>query len=74
MNDYSANEIELFKFLKTSNLVSDFDLLHSFMEIPEDQARLMIGRRKLQDLENIRTQIIANNPGMIIDTGMDEQI
>jgi intein/homing endonuclease len=48
--------------LKGSQLLSDFDVLTKWMKYPEDEAKIMLARNKLQKLEELKFQVIAQNP------------
>lgn len=51
--------------LKGSQLMSDYDILTGQLKYPEDEAKKMLERLKLQKLEDLRLQIIAQNPNYI---------
>jgi hypothetical protein len=51
--------------IKGSQLMSDFDILTEWMKYPEDQALKMIARLKIQKLEELKLQIIAQNPTLL---------
>lgn len=48
--------------LKGSQLMSDFDILTKWMKYSEDEAKKMLARLKIQKLEDLKLQIIAQNP------------
>lgn len=51
--------------LKGSQLMSDFDILTKWMKYPEDEAKKMLARLKIQKLEDLKLQIIAQNPQLL---------
>ena len=51
--------------LKGSQLMSDFDILTKWMKYPEDEAKKMLARLKIQKLEELKLQIIAQNPQLL---------
>ncbi len=51
--------------LKGSMILSDFDILTEWMKYPEEQALKMMARLKLQKLEELKLQIIAQNPTLL---------
>ncbi len=51
--------------LKGSQLMSDFDILTKFMKYPEDEAKKMLARLKMQKLDDLKLQIIAQNPRLL---------
>lgn len=57
-----TNRISNASTLKGSQLLSDFDILTKWMKYSEDEAQKMIARNKLQQLEQLRLQIISQNP------------
>ena len=45
-----------------SQLISDFDLLTTWMHYTEEDAKSIIGRMKIQKLEDARLQVLQQNP------------
>jgi hypothetical protein len=59
------NRISVVTTLKSSLLMSDFDLLTKFMKVSEDEAEKIIARNKIQKLEDLKIQIIGQNPQLL---------
>jgi hypothetical protein len=59
------NRINVITTLKSSMLMSDFDLLTRFMKISEEEATRIISRNKIQKLEDLKIQIIGQNPQLL---------
>lgn len=55
--------------LKGSMLMSDFDILTKWMKYDEEEAKKMLARLKIQKLEELKMQIIAQNP-IILGVGL----
>lgn len=51
--------------LKGAMIMSDFDLLTRYMHYPEDDVKDMISRNKVQKLEELKLQIIGQNPQLL---------
>ena len=51
--------------LKSSQLMSDFDILTKWMRYDDEEAKKMLGRLKLQKLEDLKLQIISQNPTLL---------
>lgn len=51
--------------LKGAQIMSTFDILTKFMKYPEEETKLMIARRKIEQLEELKLQIIAQNPSLL---------
>jgi hypothetical protein len=51
--------------LKGSQLMSDYDILTQWLKYPEDEAKKMLARLKIQKLEELKLQIIAQNPTLL---------
>lgn len=51
--------------LKGSQLMSDFDILTKWMKYSEEDAKNMLARLKIQKLEDLKLQIIAQNPALL---------
>lgn len=60
-----GNRMNMVTTLKSSMLMSDFDLLTRFMKIPEEDAERIISRNKIQKLEELKLQIIGQNPQLL---------
>jgi hypothetical protein len=59
------NRINAVTTLKSSMLMSDFDLLTKFLKISEEEAVRIISRNKIQKLEDLKIQIIGQNPQLL---------
>lgn len=51
--------------LKGSQLLSDYDILTKWLKYSEDEAQEMLARLKIQKLEELKLQIIAQNPTLL---------
>lgn len=51
--------------LKSSGLLSDYDILTKWMDYPEEEAKLLIARQKLQKIEDAKLQVLAQNPTLL---------
>jgi hypothetical protein len=51
--------------LKGSQLMSDFDIHVKILKYPEDEVKKMLARLKIQKLEDLKLQIIAQNPTLL---------
>jgi hypothetical protein len=60
-----TNRINNANSLKGSQLISDFDILTEWMKYTEDKAREMMARVKVQKLEDLKLQIVAQNPTIL---------
>lgn len=60
-----TNRINNANSLKGAQLMSDFDVLTKWMKYTEDEAREMMARNKVQKLEDLKLQIIAQNPTLV---------
>lgn len=60
-----TNRINTVTTLKSSMLMSDYDLLTRFMKVPADEAERIISRNKIQKLEDLKIQIIGQNPQLL---------
>jgi hypothetical protein len=58
--------------LKGSQLLSDYDILTKWMKYSEDEAKEMMARVKVQKLEDLKLQILAQNP-TLLGVGMPGQ-
>ena len=59
------NRITTITSLKSSMLMSDFDLLTRYMRVSEEEAQRIISRNKIQKLEDLKIQIIGQNPQLL---------
>jgi hypothetical protein len=59
------NRITAATSMKGSAIMSDFDILTKFMKYSEDEAKVMIARLKMQKMEELKLQIIAQNPQLL---------
>jgi hypothetical protein len=59
------NRINVVTTLKSSLLMSDFDLLTRYMKVTEEEAQRIISRNKIQKLEDLKIQIIGQNPQLL---------
>lgn len=60
-----TNRINNANSLKGSQLMSDFDILTRWMKYTEDETREMLARLKVQKLEDLKLQILAQNPTLL---------
>lgn len=60
-----TNRINNASTLKGSQLMSDYDILTKWMKYPEDEAKKILARLKIQKLEELKMQIIAQNPQLM---------
>ncbi len=51
--------------LKGAQIMSDFDILTKWLKTPEEDAKEMLARLKIQKLEDLKLQIIAQNPALL---------
>jgi hypothetical protein len=59
------NRISVVTSLKSSMLMSDFDLLTRYMHVSEEEAQRIISRNKIQKIEELKIQIIGQNPQLL---------
>jgi len=59
------NRINTITSLKGSMIMSDFDLLTKYMKFSEDEAKKLIARNKIQKLEDLKIQVIGQNPQLM---------
>lgn len=57
-----SNRINWITAFKSSMLMSDYDLLKKFLKLPEDEIHEIVSRNKIQKLEELKLQIIGQNP------------
>lgn len=60
-----SNRINVVTTLKSSMIMSDYDLLTKYMKMPEEEAQRVISRNKIQKLEDLKIQIIGQNPQLL---------
>ena len=60
-----TNRINNANGLKGSMLMSDFDILTKWMKYGEEEAKTMLARMKLQKLEDLKLQVVAQNPSLL---------
>lgn len=51
--------------LKGSQLMSDYDILTKFLKYPEDEVNKMLARLTTQKLQDLKLQIVAQNPDIL---------
>lgn len=59
------NRINAVTTLKGSMIMSDYDLLTKYLKISEDEAERLISRNKIQKLDDLKMQIIGQNPQLM---------
>lgn len=57
-----STRYDAFTRLNGAPLMSDYDILTKFMKYPENEAKEMLTRLKLQKLEDLKLQVLAQNP------------
>jgi intein/homing endonuclease len=57
-----TNRMNVANGLKGSQLMPDYDILTRWMKYSEDESKEMIGRMKIQKLEDLKLQVLAQNP------------
>lgn len=67
-----TNRINNANSLKGSQLMADFDILVKWMKYTEDETKEMLARLKVQKLEDLKLQILAQNP-QLLGVGMPSQ-
>jgi hypothetical protein len=60
-----TNRINNANGLKGSQLLPDYDILTKWMKYSEDEANEMISRMKIQKLEDLKLQVLAQNPALL---------
>lgn len=60
-----TNRINNATSLKGSMLLSDYDILTNYLMKSEDDAKDIIARNKLQKLEELKIQVLAQNPQLL---------
>lgn len=73
------NRINVVNSLKSAGMFADFDLMTKYMKYSEEEAQELIARAKIQKLEDLRLQIIAQNPSLFgignpASTGNEQEI
>jgi len=51
--------------LKSSQLMSDFDIMTKILKLGEEETEEMLARLKLQKLEDLKLQVLAQNPQLL---------
>ena len=59
------DKIEERKPLEERDLMSDYDVLTKWMKYSPEEAEKMITRNKIQKLEDLKLQVVAQNPSML---------
>lgn len=59
------NRMNMITTLKGSLIMSDYDLLTKFMKLPESEVEKIIARNKIQKLEDLKIQVIGQNPQLL---------
>jgi hypothetical protein len=59
------NRINAVTTLKGSLIMSDYDLLTKFMKLSDEEAERIVSRSKMQKLEELKIQIIGQNPQLL---------
>lgn len=67
-----TNRINNANGLKGSQLLSDYDILTKWMKYTEEETNEMISRLKIQKLEDLKLQVLAQNP-QLLGVGMPGQ-
>jgi hypothetical protein len=60
-----TNRINNANSLKGAMLMSDYDILLRWMKYSEDEVQEMLARNKLQKLEELKLQVLAQNPQLL---------
>lgn len=63
--EVTTNRINNASALKGTQLISDYDILTLWMKYTDEESKDMIGRMKIQKMEELRMQIIAQNPQLL---------
>lgn len=59
------NRINVVTQLKSALIMSDYDLLTKFMKYTESEAESIISRNKIQKLEDLKIQVVGQNPQLL---------
>lgn len=51
--------------LKSAALMSDYDILQKFLGYSESETKILVGRLKMQKIEDAKLQIMAQNPALL---------
>ena len=51
--------------LKSSNLMADYDIYVNWLKYNQEETKEMLGRLKIQKLEELRTQVLSQNPQLL---------
>lgn len=60
-----TNRLNQASNLKSSMLMSDFDILTKWMQYSDDEAQELIARMRIQKMEDLKLQIIGQNPNLL---------
>jgi hypothetical protein len=73
--EVTTNRIQNANNLKGSQLLSDIDIYIDWMKMPEEIAQEKLGRLKIQKLEDLKLQVLAQNPILlgVASPGQGEQ-
>lgn len=68
--ELSRNEVITARYgnastLKSSQLMADYDIMTGIMKISEDKTEEMMARLKIQKLEDLKLQVLAQNPAIL---------
>ncbi len=63
--EVTTNRLNNAANLKGSQLMADFDILTLWLKYTVEEAKEMLSRLKIQKLEELKLQIIAQNPGLL---------
>lgn len=63
--EITTNRINNANSLKGSQLMSDYDIFIKTMKCTEDETKEMLSRLKVQKLEDLKLQILAQNPALL---------
>jgi hypothetical protein len=58
--------------LKSSQMMADYDIYLDWLKIPEEEALEKLSRKKIQQLEDVKIQILSQNP-QLMGVGMPGQ-
>lgn len=51
--------------IKSAAIMSDFDILTKWMGYPEEEAKIIIARNKMQKIEDAKLQVLSQNPALL---------
>jgi len=64
-NDVTQARFDRAMAIKGSQLFSDFDVLTRILKIPPDEAKEIVSRSTIQQLQQLKLQIMAQNPQLL---------